>query len=169
MQMRGVKFIIVNILLVPFLYGNEAAAEGEGYGVTPEMLEQMKNYKGPSEQDMQAMQQALEAADELQECFNEANIEESYYEKLAGENEKIEQKIMALCEAGDWKKATSEAKEYTKRIYNDPVLKKLHECSQKVAAQMPKHMQNETTHVSDYVYDGKNICAETDLEETHQH
>ncbi|MES9969585.1 MAG: hypothetical protein ABW092_06090 [Candidatus Thiodiazotropha sp.] len=87
--------------------------------------------QGMNEQQMQQMQQMMLQA---QECFNK--IDQSKLKELEAKGKKMETEIKALCKAGKRDKAMSTAMKYSKQMHNDPQLKEMRKCSEKMQGMM---------------------------------
>ncbi|MCG7874723.1 MAG: hypothetical protein AB2672_17905 [Candidatus Thiodiazotropha endolucinida] len=86
---------------------------------------------GMSEQQMQQM---MMRAQEAEECFSK--IDKSQLEELEAKGKKMQADIKALCAAGKRDEAMSKAFKYSKQINNDPKIKEMRKCSEKMRGMM---------------------------------
>lgn len=82
----------------------------------------------------QQMQQIMMQAQEAQKCFSK--IDKSQMDELQAKSKKMQADIEALCAAGKRDKAMSTALKYSKQINNDPNMKEMRKCSEKMQGMM---------------------------------
>ena len=86
---------------------------------------------GMNEQQMQQMQQMMQQA---QKCFSK--LDQSKFKELEAKGKRMHADIEALCKAGKRDKAMSTAMKYSKEMDNDPQLKEMRKCSEKMEGMM---------------------------------
>ena len=108
--------------------------------------------------DMQEMQRNMQQMDmgkmqEAMECMKK--IDQSEFEGLKREGEKIKAEVGALCKSGKRNEAQDKAMAYGKEMMSRPELMKMRECSKMMAGMMPKmpferiEEENKNSHVCD--------------------
>ena len=89
---------------------------------------------GMSEEQMQQM---MQAAEKMQECF--AKMDQSAMQSLTAKGEKMQAEVKALCATGKRDEAQSKAIEYGKEIANSKEMQEMKKCTE-MAGDMMQHM-----------------------------
>ena len=85
-----------------------------------------------SEADMQRMMQGMQA---MQACM--AGVDMSAMERLGAEGKQLEAEVDALCVAGQRDAAQEKAMAFGLRIANDPVMRTMRACGEKMQGMLP--------------------------------
>jgi SMC interacting uncharacterized protein involved in chromosome segregation len=92
------------------------------------------------------MQQMMQQAQEAQKCF--AKLDQSMFGQIEAKGKRMESEIRSLCRAGKRDEAMSAAMKFSREIHDDPNMKALRQCSEKMQgamAQMPQPFMPPTT------------------------
>jgi hypothetical protein len=91
----------------------------------------MAGEAGMSEEQMQQM---MQAAGEMQECY--AKIDQAAMQSLSVKSEKTQAEVKALCAAGKRDEAQNRAMEHGREIANSKVMQEMKKCAEKAGDMM---------------------------------
>ena len=153
------KHVIASLAALLLIAGTAHAQQG----IPPEMMQQMQKLQNMSAEEQQQymqdmMQKAMQGAQQMQNCFNEAGGEAAF-KKLQTKAEAAEAQVKQLCAAGKRRDAERFAMKFGKEMQNDPTISKLQECSKEMTAKWEKSpfiahsLQSEKKSVSKHICD----------------
>jgi hypothetical protein len=91
-----------------------------------------QNYQGMSEQDMQNMMQQMQKMQNCMQGINQSRMKE--FEQQAA---RVEAEVKSLCTSGKRDDAQQEAMAFAREISNNPDIRKMRECGEKMKDMMP--------------------------------
>jgi hypothetical protein len=131
--MKFLPFLL--FLLLPIF----ALAQVNQQQLQQQILNQIQNM------DMQELQQQ---AVDIQRCLN---VDQERLNQLAQEGQRVGERIKALCQNGERQKAQQLAMAESKRFKEDPIIRKISQCSNSLVQKMRGNMD-------DWIDDKKHVC-----------
>ncbi len=100
----------------------------------------------PDIYDQPDMKKMMQAMKKMQECMQK--IDKTELKNIDKKYKKSQQKVQSLCAKGKKAQAKREFQKYTKKMMNNPVVKKLNQCTE-IMKNLPGQTITEDNHVCD--------------------